>query len=198
MFSIHDGVVRSDVLYGRPILGAICLLLASCATGSAQSTGYEALKQAIISNHDAALIEVNAPYLFSEDSVSGYVTRFVAAQCPGEGPKSGHGLSAACERRFSDALTAAFEDRYFAADPEAVEQACAESPMVCEDPATYEVLFRRLHNRGVEASRQAKLSELKDWTSGQISDEQLKNDLKIDFSIKNGTFRLGSADRYSN
>ena len=150
----------------RLILGSLLIAMpgwfAACATTTTQSLKdqeYQELKTKVNEYHQASLYGADKPYLTDKPQ--------------GDWPDG-------------RTLVAEFSQTYFAANPSAVNFKCKLEPLICGDPQTLEVLFRRLHNSAILSSRNEKLQRIEEWHQGNLTDEQLQTALHLEFKFVKG------------
>jgi len=164
---------------GRIFLGfLLCGLLSACSTATLQSPvearakEYQELKETITQFHENASFGPDQPWLFSAKTTDQYYQDFVRKYCGTDSPL--------CSRQFDASVNNLLTRTYFAADLSQLQRKCAEDPLICWDLQTIEVLFRKLHNAGVQASEQEKLAKIEAWNRRKMTDQELESALHID------------------
>jgi hypothetical protein len=159
---------------------SLCLSLFGCASVEPKNTEVQTLESKVSSLHDYSLFKDSDERLFEPNSVDDYQANFTQIYCGNKvSPQQ-------CSQWFDQAVFSKFSQLYFAADPLAVKETCANEPLICDDLVSLETLFRRLHNASVEESKQQKLSRIEDWKHGKLTDDELKAALHLDFKFKDG------------
>jgi hypothetical protein len=174
------------------VLIALVAAFSACSSAKVKTSQdlrakeYEELKETISQYHENSYFGPDKPWLFSAKDTDTYFQDFAEKNCRSE--DASHELVAAsvCEQRFKVAVNAQLSQTYFAADLTAIKRKCIESPLICGDLQTIEVLFRNLHNAGIRESEREKLARIEEWNRRKLTDDELESALHINFKFLDG------------
>jgi hypothetical protein len=187
---------------GSPLLAVILISLSGCSSaarildhgqGTRETEALE-LKQSVIENHDRSRIGPEKPWMFEGNEDETYFQSFSESYCQNErDPRKGRPQSvprSVCAHRFMGLITSLLSRNYFAADPAEVRAKCEDEPLICGDLGTMEVMFRNLHNEGIEKSKLEKLSAIDDWVQKRLTDRELERALHMNFRFVDGRLMI--------